>query len=234
MIGEEVRRAFPEHPVFAIHIVDDLCGLAGRRDPVLHHWAAGGRLAVFACRPRAVRWLLQRAGLSLLPGQLTVINRSPEQNNKVPAINRDQYQMIAREVPAKENQAGQWIPWFPVIDYGRCVDCRQCISFCLFGVYEEGPDGRVEVARPVQCKTYCPACARVCPEGAIIFPKCPESPINGEEIENQQAFREAARRHLDELMNENTAAALLRRRKAIRLTRQRRQSAAGSAAVSGE
>ena len=31
----------------------------------------------------------------------------------------------------------------------------------------------------------CPACARVCPYGAIIFPKYGESPINGDEISEQ-------------------------------------------------
>src|SRR2546422_3501427 len=30
---------------------------------------------------------------------------------------------------------GEWKPWFPVIDYDRCTNCMQCLSFCLFGVY---------------------------------------------------------------------------------------------------
>ncbi|MEX2027158.1 MAG: ferredoxin family protein, partial [Pirellulaceae bacterium] len=25
--------------------------------------------------------------------------------------------------------------WYPVIDYGRCTNCMECIDFCLFGVY---------------------------------------------------------------------------------------------------
>ena len=33
------------------------------------------------------------------------------------------------------NQPGAWKPWFPVIDYDRCTNCMQCLSFCLFGVY---------------------------------------------------------------------------------------------------
>src|SRR5262245_26837729 len=28
-----------------------------------------------------------------------------------------------------------WKPWFPVIDYSRCTNCMQCLSFCLFDVY---------------------------------------------------------------------------------------------------
>ena len=34
---------------------------------------------------------------------------------------------------------------------------------------------------PASCKTDCPACARVCPETAIIFPKYANAPINGGE-----------------------------------------------------
>ena len=32
--------------------------------------------------------------------------------------------------------------------------------------------GRVSVAQPDNCKPGCPACARVCPASAIIFPEC--------------------------------------------------------------
>lgn len=76
----------------------------------------------------------------------------------------------------------RWMPWFPVIDYDRCVNCLQCVSFCLFGVYQKGDDGKITVARPHKCKTYCPACSRVCPRGAIMFPKHPQATINGREI----------------------------------------------------
>ncbi len=72
-----------------------------------------------------------------------------------------------------------WDPWFPVIDFERCTNCLQCLSFCLFGVYGVGQDQRVTVRAPENCKTNCPACARVCPETAIIFPKHKAAPING-------------------------------------------------------
>ena len=60
--------------------------------------------------------------------------------------------------------------WNPVIDYDRCTNCMECIDFCLFGVY--GVDGvdRILVEQPDNCKKGCPACSRVCPEHAIIFP----------------------------------------------------------------
>jgi hypothetical protein len=66
--------------------------------------------------------------------------------------------------------------WHPVIDYSRCTNCMECIDFCLFGVY--GVDGgeRILVDQPDNCKKGCPACSRVCPEHAILFPmhKTPE------------------------------------------------------------
>jgi NAD-dependent dihydropyrimidine dehydrogenase PreA subunit len=76
---------------------------------------------------------------------------------------------------------GEWVPWFPVIDYDRCQDCRQCFQFCLFGVYAADEGGKVRVAKPENCKTGCPACARICPQAAIIFPKYAEGAISGDD-----------------------------------------------------
>ena len=81
--------------------------------------------------------------------------------------------------PAKK--PGEWIPWFPVLDYDRCHNCRQCLQFCLFGVYAADEGGKVRVAKPESCKTGCPACARICPQAAIIFPKYAEGPISGDD-----------------------------------------------------
>jgi len=60
--------------------------------------------------------------------------------------------------------------WYPVIDYSRCTNCMECIDFCLFGVYGVDPLDRILVEEQDNCKKGCPACSRVCPENAIIFP----------------------------------------------------------------
>ena len=56
-----------------------------------------------------------------------------------------------------------------------------------------GQDGTVRVAHPEGCKTNCPACARLCPEIAIIFPKYGEPPINGAEITDEAGARSTAK-----------------------------------------
>jgi NAD-dependent dihydropyrimidine dehydrogenase PreA subunit len=60
--------------------------------------------------------------------------------------------------------------WYPVIDYSRCTNCLECLDFCLFGVYGVDALDRIFVETQDSCKKGCPACSRVCPENAIIFP----------------------------------------------------------------
>ncbi|NBV85840.1 MAG: ferredoxin family protein, partial [Verrucomicrobia bacterium] len=88
----------------------------------------------------------------------------------------------ARRLEIQAAPAGQWKPWFPVIDYDRCTNCMQCLSFCLFGVYGVDSDRKLQVQNQDNCKTNCPACSRVCPEAAILFPKYKAGPINGDVV----------------------------------------------------
>lgn len=85
---------------------------------------------------------------------------------------------------------GEWKPWFPVIDYDRCTNCMQCLSFCLFGVYGVDTQQKIQVQNNDQCKTNCPACSRVCPEAAIMFPKYRSGPINGDLVSENDLQRE--------------------------------------------
>lgn len=66
--------------------------------------------------------------------------------------------------------------WYPVIDFSRCTNCMECIDFCLFGVYGIDEQEVILVEQPDNCRKGCPACSRVCPENAIMFPqhKTPE------------------------------------------------------------
>ncbi len=79
--------------------------------------------------------------------------------------------------------------WYPVIDFDRCTNCMECVDFCLFGVY--GVDGveSILVEQPDNCRKGCPACSRVCPENAIIFPQHKAPAIAGAEIEGDEGFK---------------------------------------------
>lgn len=87
-------------------------------------------------------------------------------------------------------EPGAWKPWFPVIDYDRCTNCMQCLSFCLFGVYGVDDAKQIQVQNNDNCKTNCPACSRVCPEAAIMFPKYKAGPINGDLVSASDLDRE--------------------------------------------
>jgi NAD-dependent dihydropyrimidine dehydrogenase PreA subunit len=71
--------------------------------------------------------------------------------------------------------------WYPVIDYSRCTNCLECLDFCLFGVYGVDALERILVESQDQCKKGCPACSRVCPQQAIIFPEYKSAAIAGAE-----------------------------------------------------
>ena len=103
---------------------------------------------------------------------------------------------------------GTWKPWFPVIDYDRCTNCMQCLSFCLFDVYGVSKAGKLEVQTPTNCKTNCPACSRVCPEVAIVFPKYKAGPINGEPVNSEDVRREVMKVDISSLLGGDIYQAL--------------------------
>lgn len=77
--------------------------------------------------------------------------------------------------------------WYPVVDYSRCANCLECLNFCLFGVFDRGDDDSLVVVLPDACRTGCPACARVCPAGAIMFPMHSDPAIAGDPRAPSQA-----------------------------------------------
>ncbi len=171
----------------------DLCGLAARRDPMLAGFAAGGPVVIAACEERAVRWLFAAAGAPLPAEGVESINLRSAPVADIAA------RIAAAAGPAEaaapqcacacscggageaagEGEAQEWVPWFPVIDYERCTDCGQCLGFCLFDVFARDADNKVRVVNPANCKTNCPACARVCPAQAIMFPKHKDPALSG-------------------------------------------------------
>lgn len=117
------------------------------------------------------------------------------------------------QVTSKLEQSTEkpWKPWFPVIDYDRCTNCMQCMNFCLFGVYGLSEQKQLQVQTPHNCKTECPACSRVCPEAAIMFPKYKSGPINGDEVSEDDLQKEKMKVDITSLLGGNIYDALRQR-----------------------
>jgi NAD-dependent dihydropyrimidine dehydrogenase PreA subunit len=190
-------------------VVPDLCRLAARREPLLQKTADDGPFTIVACYPRAVKWLLHSAGIDNSNARYVNMRTGTvdEILADIPTTNTSD-----QSDPSDPSDPDKWIPWFPVIDYDRCQNCMQCLDFCLFGVYEKDADGRVEAVNPDKCKTNCPACARICPAAAIMFPKLDESPINGAEVTDEDAVRANIKVNVEKILGDDVYAALDQRK----------------------
>lgn len=158
-----------------VTVVPDLCRLAARPQPQL----PGGCDRIVACHPRAIHAMFPD-----FPAACVINLRTGSIHEAADALGVTFDQDTAPTTPPPPPEApehDEWIPWFPVIDQQRCVNCGKCLDFCMFGVYSKDGSGKILVTAPASCKTDCPACARMCPRQAIIFPKSKEEPINGAE-----------------------------------------------------
>ena len=126
-----------------------------------------------------------------------------------PATVADQAEAARAEFSAPT--PGAWRPWFPVIDYDRCTNCMQCLSFCLFDVYGVAADHTLRVENPSNCKVNCPACSRVCPEVAIMFPKYHAGPIDGAPVAPTDVGREKMKVDISALLGGDIYARLRER-----------------------
>ena len=114
----------------------------------------------------------------------TTASQSPATSPASPA-DHDTTDSTSASTPDAERHltAPEQRRWYPVIDFSRCTNCMECIDFCLFGVYGVDQADTILVEQPDNCRKGCPACSRVCPENAIIFPQHKTPAIAGAQIE---------------------------------------------------
>lgn len=122
--------------------------------------------------PRPLRWLLARHDVAADEWRLLDLRtvETPTEAYEPPPVQPDSVGAVRRlDEPVVAR-------WYPVIDAERCETCGHCHQFCLFGVYEHDEEGGVRVCLPDNCKAGCPACSRICPQGAIMFPLYDKDP----------------------------------------------------------
>lgn len=164
----------------------DLCEMAQNKSCELQKITS-----VVGCHTRAMRSIFV-AGEAEVPNIIELRGRTAYQVMQDMGIEVDNYDSnivntILEEIKAFPVKVAT-DAWYPVIDRDKCINCGKCHDFCLFGVYTL-TDGVVEVTAPQNCKNNCPACARVCPVGAVIFPKYEKAPINGGEMAEDGAIK---------------------------------------------
>jgi NAD-dependent dihydropyrimidine dehydrogenase PreA subunit len=177
--------------------VSDLCTLiALREDILIDVFREKHEYLIIGCYARSMKLLLEQSNIDRKNISFNFINflelADEEIFQRVSSFCENSSQVPSiKEIDTKSD----WPSWFPLIDYSRCSGCGQCADFCLFGVYEKS-EGRVNVINPVECKNNCPACARICPQTAIIFPKYKYGgAIGGSEIIDE--IEEQKRQSLD-------------------------------------
>lgn len=206
--------------------ISDLCGCSvGRKGETRDLFLADAENLILACYPRAVKLLLENCGIDHQILKIEYLNFRE--------LSNEQIFVQINSFFAGENSGGpqmtfsnntEWPSWYPMIDYSRCTSCGQCADFCLFGVYDK-IDNKVVVVNPKSCKNNCPACGRICPQTALIFPKYEYSgAIAGSDIIDEIAEQQRQSQDIDTILGSNIY-------KALEMRKVKRQSIIRSAAM---
>ena len=196
-----------EHPYV---VISDLCGCAiERKEETNDLFLAADEALIVACYPRGVRLLLENCGIDYQNRKISYLNFRELNNQQIfGSVASFFSDGSINQAFSKIGYGSTWPSWYPVIDYSRCTACGQCADFCLFGVYEKTKN-KVVVVNPKGCKNNCPACARICPQIAIVFPKYEHSgAIAGSETIDEMAEQKRQNLDIDAILGSNIYKAL--------------------------
>ncbi len=190
--------------------ISDLCGCAvEKKEEIRLLYSSVDQIMIIACYPRAVKRLFEFCGIDNPRSNLSYLNIRELSNNQIFNSIDDFFSGESANVISREVKSScEWPSWYPIIDYSRCNSCGQCADFCLFGVYEK-IDNKVVVINPTRCKNNCPACARICPQITIIFPKYgPMGAIAGSGSIDEIAEQQRQNQDIDSILGSNIYKAL--------------------------
>lgn len=210
LLEEKLLRGLATRPGLDLTVIPHLYDLKPDGPAISALRAMPGDLLVLSwLYPRAAYWTLEAHGVAGRLGPTSSlpsddVDQSSQRNTNTPARTiwcfdlrtqdqpepyLDEIERIAGvkpELPAKREFAPREVGeavrprWYPVIDSSRCTNCLECLNFCLFGVYGLGQENAILIEQPDACRPGCPACSRICPQGAIMFPQHADPAIAGD------------------------------------------------------
>jgi NAD-dependent dihydropyrimidine dehydrogenase PreA subunit len=206
--------------------IQDLCGMSvHNKESIKSIFNKEDDYLIIGCHTRAMKLLLENTGIETQDHSIRFINFLDSDNEEIlreTEFFNDSNDLLEKDSPIRNQlpiaigteirNTNGWIPWYPVIDYSRCTSCGQCADFCLFGVYEKS-DGKIKVINPEGCKNNCPACARICPQTAIIFPKYNlGGAIGGSDVIDEISEQKRQAEDINTLLNGDIYSALEQRK----------------------
>ena len=190
--------------------ISDLCGCSvDQKGETRDQFLAADEVLIIACYPRSVKLLLENCGIDHQSLKFDFMNFRELSNDQLfTGINLFFDGNTEKGEFSELQSNAEWPSWFPMIDYSRCTACGQCADFCLFGVYEK-LDNKVVVVNPKGCKNNCPACGRICPQTAIVFPKYEHAgAIAGADTIDEIAEQQRQQLDIDTILGSNIYQAL--------------------------
>ena len=194
--------------------ISDLCGLSvSDKASIGQIFSPADEVLLIACYPRTINLILQDAGIQFNKTQLQILNtRELNEELVFKGIKSFCKEGTGEQSYTEIKSEEEWPSWYPIIDKERCTSCGQCANFCLFGVYEI-KEGTVQVVNPKGCKNNCPACARICPQTAIIFPKYQQrGAIGGSDLIDELAEQQRQVQDISTILGSDIYSALEKRK----------------------